>query len=90
MAVVAMAAMVVLAVSGAVQATVLTTITSTGNPVLSGTISEDGSNLIFAITVVGQADDSTGSSDNEYFTIWVDVDYLSKDLSGMSSQFDSP
>jgi hypothetical protein len=84
------AAIAVAAFASAAHAAELLNFTSTGTPVLSGTMSEDGSNLLFDITVVGQADDGTSSSDNEYFAIWLDADYLAKDLSGMSSQFDSP
>jgi hypothetical protein len=30
------------------------------------------------------------AADDDYLAFWVDPDYLNKDLSGMSSQFDSP
>jgi len=54
-------------------------------PSLEGTISCDDSNLYFTVTVYGQ-----DAADDDYLAFWIDPDYLNKDLSGMSNQFDSP
>jgi len=54
-------------------------------PSLEGTISHDGSNLNFTVTVYDQ-----DVADDDYLAFWIDPDYLNKDLSGMSNQFDSP
>jgi len=54
-------------------------------PSLEGTISHDGSNLYFSVTVLEQ-----DAADDDYLAFWVDADYLNKDLSGMVNLFDSP
>jgi len=54
-------------------------------PSLEGTISEDGTNLYFSVTVLEQ-----DAADDDYLAFWVDPDYANKDLSGMVNQFDSP
>ncbi len=54
-------------------------------PSLKGTISQDGSNLYFSVAVYDQ-----DAADDDYLAFWIDPDYLNKDLSEMSSQFDSP
>ena len=54
-------------------------------PSLEGTISQDGSNLNFSVTVYYQ-----DAADDDYLAFWIDPDYLNKDLSGMVNQFDSP
>jgi len=54
-------------------------------PSLEGTISQNGSNLNFEVTVYDQ-----DAADDDYLAFWIDPDYANKDLSGMSNQFDSP
>ncbi len=54
-------------------------------PSLEGTISHDGTNLYFSVTVLEQ-----DAADDDYLAFWIDPDYLNKDLSAMVNQFDSP
>lgn len=54
-------------------------------PGLEGTISYDGTNLYFSVTVLEQ-----DAADDDYLAFWIDPDYINKDLSGMVNLFDSP
>lgn len=54
-------------------------------PSLEGTITEDGTNLYFSVTVLGQ-----DAADDDYLAFWIDPDYLNKDLLGIVDVFVQP